>query len=139
MQKIKSIHELILKIEQILESRKLNGHAHFWPADPNIIESTFSFPGFAPTWKNQLIIYIPFWDTVNFRVPWVDWSRSFLTMSTQKYFVQVIIYVNLYQIAKNETTLLIGRLVVAGRVLWNRVCPSFRPFVHLGIFLELYH
>ena len=34
---------------------------------------------------------------------------------------------------------IIGLLVVARRVLSNRVCLSFRPSVCLGIFLELYH
>ena len=47
---------------------------------------------------------------------------------------------------KNESQihfLLIGPPLLARRVLWNRVCPSFRPSIHpsvcLGVFLELYH
>ena len=35
--------------------------------------------------------------------------------------------------------LFFGPPAVAGRVLWNTVCPSFRPSVCPGIFLELYH
>ena len=38
-------------------------HAH-----PKIIETTLSFPEFAPTTKNQFIISIHPWDTVNFPV-----------------------------------------------------------------------
>ena len=34
MQKISSIHKLILMIHQILGSHKLSGHAHFWPCSP---------------------------------------------------------------------------------------------------------
>ena len=34
MQKISSIHKLILKIQQILGSHELNGHAHFLPHPP---------------------------------------------------------------------------------------------------------
>ena len=36
-----------------------------------------------------------------------------------------------------------GPPALAGRVLWNRVCPSFRPSIRPsvcpGVFLELYH
>ena len=32
-----------------------------------------------------------------------------------------------------------GLPALAGRVLWNRICPSFRPSVCPGFFLELYH
>ena len=34
IQKIISIHELILQMQQILGSHELNGHAHFWPYPP---------------------------------------------------------------------------------------------------------
>ena len=34
MQKISSIHKLILKIQQILGSHELNDHAHFWLQPP---------------------------------------------------------------------------------------------------------
>ena len=32
-----------------------------------------------------------------------------------------------------------GPPALAGRVLWNRICPSFRPSVCPGFFLEFYH
>ena len=34
---------------------------------------------------------------------------------------------------------LVKPLTVAGRILWNRVCPSFPPDICLGVFLELDH
>ena len=34
MQKVSSIHTLILKMPQILESHELNDHAHFCPSPP---------------------------------------------------------------------------------------------------------
>ena len=41
-------------------------------------------------------------ETANFRVPRADWPHPFLTMPTQKYFDELLIFVNLYQHAKNQ-------------------------------------
>ena len=41
-------------------------------------------------------------ETANFRVPWPDWPHPFLTMPTPKNFDQLLIFVNLYQHAKNQ-------------------------------------
>ena len=41
-------------------------------------------------------------ETANFRVPWPDWPHPFFTMSSQKFFDQLLIFVNLYQHAKNQ-------------------------------------
>ena len=41
-------------------------------------------------------------ETVNFRVPYPDWPNPFLTMPTQTNFDQLLIFVNLYQHAKNQ-------------------------------------
>ena len=41
-------------------------------------------------------------EAANFRVPWSDWSHPFLTMPTQKNFDWLLIFVNLYQHAKNQ-------------------------------------
>ena len=41
-------------------------------------------------------------ETTNFRVPRADWPHPFLTMPTQKYFDELLIFVNLYQHAKNQ-------------------------------------
>ena len=40
-------------------------------------------------------------ETANFRVPRLDWPHPFLTMPTKKIFDQLLIFVNLYQHAKN--------------------------------------
>ena len=54
MQKISSIHKLILKIKQILGSHELNDLAHFDQTHPKIIEITFSFLEFAPARNKSL-------------------------------------------------------------------------------------
>ena len=41
-------------------------------------------------------------ETANFRVLWPNWSHPFLTITTQKNFNQLLIFVNLYQHAKNQ-------------------------------------
>ena len=72
----------------------------FDQAHPKTIEITFSFFEFAPVCQKQSIPSIHSWDTANFRVPWPD--CPFLTIPTQKPFDQLLIYVNLYQHAKNQ-------------------------------------
>ena len=52
--------------------------------------------------KNQFIPSIHFWDKINFRVLWTNWSHPFLTLPTQKIFDLILIYVNLYQHAKKS-------------------------------------
>ena len=52
--------------------------------------------------KSQCIQSVHFWDTVNFRVLWPDWPHPFLTIPTQKSFDQLLIFMNLYQHAKNQ-------------------------------------
>ena len=41
-------------------------------------------------------------ETANFWVLWPPWPHPFLTMPTQKTFDQLLIFVNLYQHAKNQ-------------------------------------
>ena len=43
-------------------------------------------------------------ETANFRVPWPDWPHPFLTMPTQTFSDQLLIFVNLYPYAKNQVT-----------------------------------
>ena len=66
---------------------------------PKIIESTLSFPEFVPACKesDQFIPSVQFWDAVNFKVLWSDWSQPFLTKPTLYVFDQLLIFVNLYQ------------------------------------------
>ena len=68
-----------------------------------ITESTFSFPEFVVAWKNQFIPSAHFWDTVNFRVPWSDFHMN----RPDQIFLQLLVFVNLYQHAKNEAVSLI--------------------------------
>ena len=70
--------------------------AIFDEAHPKITESNFSFPKFVPAWKND---FIP---SVNSWVLWPDWPHPFLTMHTQKDFDQLLIFVIIYQHAKNQ-------------------------------------
>ena len=50
MQKISSLHQFILEIQQILESHDLiKCHTHFWPRPHKIIKVTLSFPEFVST------------------------------------------------------------------------------------------
>ena len=87
MQKISSIHKAILKIQQILGSHELNGHAWFLPM-PTQKSSKYvlAFLNLHQHVKNQFVASIFSWDTVNFEVLWPDWPHLFLTMPTQKYF-----------------------------------------------------
>ena len=41
-------------------------------------------------------------ETANFRATWPNWPHPFLTMPTQNYFDQLLIWVNLHQHAKNQ-------------------------------------
>ena len=68
---------------------------------PKIIEITFSFLQFAPEYKISVHSIYHSWDTVSFRVLWQDWPHPFMTMSTQKVFDQLLIYMNLYQLDKS--------------------------------------
>ena len=92
IQIISSIHIFILKIQQILGSCELKGHYHFWQSPP----------------KNHWINFWLSWicssmlETANFRVLWPDWPYPFLTTPTQQIFDQLLIFVNLYQHAKNQ-------------------------------------
>ena len=53
--------------------------------------------------KNQFIPFAYSSDTVNFRGQRQDWSKPFLTIPNQKIFNQILIFLNLFQHAKNET------------------------------------
>ena len=51
--------------------------------------------------KDQLIQSARSSDTVNFRVQRPDWRYTFLNMLNQNIFYQLLIFLNLYQHAKN--------------------------------------
>ena len=87
--KISSIHKFIFKMQEILGFYELT-----------II--LLAFLNFYKDAKNRFIWSVYFWDTVNFRVPWPDKPHPFLTMPTQKFFDQLLIFVNLHQHAKKQ-------------------------------------
>ena len=101
--KSSSIHNFILKVQQVLGSHKLNGHAHFWPSSLKNHEMTFSFPEFASACKISVqSIYSFLRNSQLVRALWPDEACSFLTMSTQNVFDQLLIYVSLHQHAKKS-------------------------------------
>ena len=68
MQNVSSTHKLVLTIQQIWGSHKLNDQTISDHSQPKIIEITFSFPDFALACKKKWFIpSIYSWDTVNFR------------------------------------------------------------------------
>ena len=91
-----------LKIQQILGSHELKCHCHFCHAHPKIFESTFSFPKFVSACKKSVYSICWVLRYSQFRVQWPDWQQPFFTMLTQKIFDQLLIFVNLYQHAKNQ-------------------------------------
>ena len=61
MQKISSIHQFNLKIQQILGSHELKRHPY-----PKIIEATFSFPKFVASCKKSVYSNCSFLRYINF-------------------------------------------------------------------------
>ena len=99
MQKISSIYKLI---QQILWFHELNDHTHFWAGPPKNHWKKVCFPEFAQTCKksvhfiNSFLRYSQFWNPV-----------TRLATPIQNLFDQILIYVNLYQHAKNQPISLI--------------------------------
>ena len=57
MQKIGSIHQFILEIQQILDSQDLKDHNRFYHHHPKIIKVTFAFREFLST-QQKSVYYI---------------------------------------------------------------------------------
>ena len=92
-------------------------HAH-----PKIIEITFSFPKFAPAWKIWFHSIHSFLRYSQFQSPVTRLTMSIFDMSTQKKFDQVLIYVNLYQHAKNQAIYMVDwKILQSGwlRTFWS--------------------
>ena len=94
IQKINLIHKFILKIQQILGSQN---HAH-----PKIIKSTFSFPEFVPVWKKSVYSICSFLRYSQFQPPVTRLATPIFDHAHIKNFDQLLIFVNLYQHAKNH-------------------------------------
>ena len=87
VQKISSIHNVILKIQQILGSHELNGHTHFLTTPTQkSLNQLLAFLNLQQHAKNRFIPSIHSWDTVNFRALRPDWPHPFLSMPTQELF-----------------------------------------------------
>ena len=92
-------------------------HAH-----PKIIEITFSFPKFAPAWKISFHSIHSFLRYSQFQRPVTRLTMSIFDMSTQKKFDQILIYVNLYQHAKNQAIYMVDwKILQSGwlRTFWS--------------------
>ena len=90
MQKISSIHELTLQIQQILESHELNGQTHFWPSPTK--NHWNNFTEFALSCKKSVHSIYSFLKYSQLLDP--------MTRPTKKIFDQLLVYVNLHQHAK---------------------------------------
>ena len=105
MQKTSLFHLLIFETHlfyiSILEFRDQKDDTHFWLCLPKkFFDQLLNFVNLYQHAKNQFISSVHSSDTVNFRVPWPDWPRPFLTMPTQKY--HFLLYVGFFQPAKNQ-------------------------------------
>ena len=80
----------------------ISDHAH-----PKIIEITFSFPEFTPACKISAHSIYSFLRYSQFQSSVTKLARPFLTIPTCRFFDQPLIYVNLYQHAKNQAISLI--------------------------------
>ena len=79
----------------------------FDPTHSKISEITLAFLYLHQHAQNQFTPSIHSWDTVNFRALLPDWPHPFLNIPTQKRIYQLLIYVNLFQQAKNQAIPLI--------------------------------
>ena len=102
MQKISSVHTIILKIQQILGSHGLNK----WPCPflttpvQKSVKYLLAFLNLCQHAKNLFIPSIHSWEAVKFRVLWPDWQNTHILLFSPKNFL-INFYVNLYQHAKN--------------------------------------
>ena len=69
---------------------------------PKIIETTFSFPEFAPACKKSVHSINSFLRYSQFKSPVPGWPYPSLTTPTPGFFHQLLIYVNLSQHVKNQ-------------------------------------
>ena len=113
-----------LRYSQFYEFCNQTGHTHFWPCQPkNILISLYFFPICINMQKTVYSICSFF--RLNFRDPLTDWPHPFLTMSTKKYFNQLVFFSNLYQHAKNSLFHLFILQIKFQRPLNRLVTPIF--------------
>ena len=98
MQKNSSIHKLI---QQILGSHALNDHAHFWPGPPKNHWNNFFLSRICTNTKKSVHSINSFLRYSQFQSPMTRPTTPFFDHVHPKIFDQLLIYVNLYQHAKN--------------------------------------
>ena len=67
------------------------------------------------------------WDPFNLRFPWSDWPHLFLIVATPKFFDKILIYVNLYQYAKNQAVSISFGDMVDQKILQSDWLRTFCP------------
>ena len=76
-------------------------HPLWTTSNQKSLKQLSAFLNFHQFAKNYFIPSIHCWDSLNLRVWWINWLHPFLTMPTPKKTGWFLIYVNLYQHAKN--------------------------------------
>ena len=70
---------------------------------------------------------------------WIELIFCMLTVM-QWFLVRLtLLFLSLTFKCQSTAVVLVSTLAVAGRMLWNRVCPSFPPDVCQGVFLKFDH
>ena len=108
----------VSSISSFLDTVSFRVPSRNWPLPfltmltPNF-QSSFNLCEFMPACKKSVNPINSFWRYSHFRVHRPDWSHPLFTMPNQKMFDQLLIFVNLYQHAKNYTvsSICVGEMV----------------------------
>ena len=96
-------HKLILKIQQILGSHELTCPMHFWPCPPKNRWNNFYLSWLCTSMQKIISIYWFILEILSILDScYLTGHAHFLTMSTQRFFDQLLIYVTLYQHARHQ-------------------------------------
>ena len=127
LQNISSIHKLI---QQSLGSHDLNNHACFWASPPRNHWNNFKFSWIC-TNMQKISSFHQFILEIQSIFLWSDWPDQFLMTPIQKFYEQLLIYVNLYQHEKNHAI----SLICSGDMLIKKSC-TLTGWKHLGSYLR---
>ena len=70
---------------------------------------------------------------------WIELIFCMLTVMQYFLVLATLLLLSLTIKCQSTAIVLVSWLVVAGRILWNRVCPSFLPDIYQGVFWEFDH
>ena len=84
IQKISSIHKIILKVQQILGYHELTSHGHFWPHPPKNNWINFKLSRICTSMQKISLFHLFISEIQSILKPMTWLSHSFLTMTTQK-------------------------------------------------------